>query len=390
MILTGFAEPEDECCAMESGPVAGGEPQSIGSGQLPGSEHRLQRIDHAGARLVEPAVVQGEGGAVATSNPDWAQKLRLRRNVGIDVPQMRFLDTFLLYCLTADSPADSEQESRMMGDNQLKVVEHGRRPDLMLVVDASVVVAALVDDIGDPELLDGALRGLVSGLDPYSSYLDADEYADLRVSTMESFAAKWLAPRLHRFHRIRPDLRVRIETGNAHADFVRDGVDVAIRYGAGGYAGVDAERFLEAAVFPVCAPAVLGDAARPLATAHDLQRHTLLQDESAHGRPGVPGWSDWLDAAGATRVSADEGPVFASIYLAQEAAIAGHGVALGVAPLVAEDLRSGRLARPFELALDNAYAFWIVRRRGAAANPAVDAFCEWLRGEAVGETQPSQ
>jgi carboxyl-terminal processing protease len=45
-----------------------------------------------------------------------------------------------------------------------------------------------VDDIGNPELLDGALRGLVSGLDPYSSYLDADEYADLRVSTAGTYA----------------------------------------------------------------------------------------------------------------------------------------------------------------------------------------------------------
>ena len=40
-----------------------------------------------------------------------------------------------------------------------------------------------VDAIEHPELIDDALRGLVSGLDPYSSYLDADEYADLRVST---------------------------------------------------------------------------------------------------------------------------------------------------------------------------------------------------------------
>src|SRR5690606_28507551 len=51
---------------------------------------------------------------------------------GIDVPQMRFIDTFLLYCLLADSPADSEAESRMMGENQLRVVEEGRRPDLVL------------------------------------------------------------------------------------------------------------------------------------------------------------------------------------------------------------------------------------------------------------------
>ena len=39
-----------------------------------------------------------------------------------------------------------------------------------------------------PELVNDALRGLVGGLDPYSSYLDTEEYADLRVSTAGTYA----------------------------------------------------------------------------------------------------------------------------------------------------------------------------------------------------------
>lgn len=45
-----------------------------------------------------------------------------------------------------------------------------------------------VEDVKHPELIDDALRGLVGGLDPYSSYLDAEEYADLRVSTAGTYA----------------------------------------------------------------------------------------------------------------------------------------------------------------------------------------------------------
>jgi carboxyl-terminal processing protease len=45
-----------------------------------------------------------------------------------------------------------------------------------------------VDPVESPQLIDEALRGLVGGLDPYSSYLDAEEYADLRVSTAGSYA----------------------------------------------------------------------------------------------------------------------------------------------------------------------------------------------------------
>jgi carboxyl-terminal processing protease len=45
-----------------------------------------------------------------------------------------------------------------------------------------------VDTVSHPDLIDDALRGVVSGLDPYSSYLDAEEYADLRVSTAGTYA----------------------------------------------------------------------------------------------------------------------------------------------------------------------------------------------------------
>lgn len=246
-----------------------------------------------------------------------------------------------------------------------------------------------VELTSEGEALAASLGELFGLLDLALDRATAPSVADLRVSTMESFAAKWLAPRLHRFHRDCPDLRVRIETGNEHADFVRGGIDVAIRYGPGGYAGVSAERLMDAPVFPVCAPSLPGDGRRPLAAPDDLRHHTLLHDESAAGRPGVPDWPAWLEAAGATRVDATRGPVFASIYLAQEAAVAGHGVALGVAPLVEEDLQRGRLVRPFGHSLANVYAFWIVRRHGAGAHPAIDAFCRWLRQEASGEMHPS-
>jgi carboxyl-terminal processing protease len=45
-----------------------------------------------------------------------------------------------------------------------------------------------VDQVDGPKLIDDALRGMVGRLDPYSSYLDAEEYADLRVSTAGTYA----------------------------------------------------------------------------------------------------------------------------------------------------------------------------------------------------------
>ncbi|TQM13040.1 LysR family glycine cleavage system transcriptional activator [Pseudoxanthomonas sp. 3HH-4] len=238
---------------------------------------------------------------------------------------------------------------------------HRGNRSVELTVEGKALAAALGDIFGQLDL----------ALDRVTSHASAD----LRISTLESFAAKWLAPRLHRFHHAFPDIRVRIETGNEPADFAR-GVDVAIRYGPGGYAGLHAERLMEAPAFPVCA------ASLALSRLDDLRQQTLLHDESALGRPGVPQWADWLQAAGVEGVDAGRGPVFASIYLAQEAAIAGHGIALGIAPLVKEDVLHGRLLPPFERSLPNAYAFWLVRRDDARPRAAITAFCGWLKQEA--------
>ena len=200
----------------------------------------------------------------------------------------------------------------------------------------------------------------------------------VRVSTMESFAAKWLAPRLFAFHRTHPAVRLRLETRDARVDFARDEVDVAIRYGAGRYAGVDVEHLMDATAFPVCSPRLLrGRSQLPLGS---LGRLTLLHDETSRGRANVPDWAAWLRANGVAGVDVGKGPVFASLYLAQEAAAAGHGVALGLAPLVQADIREGRLARPFPGTLENAYAFWLVRRKGER-RPAVLSFCKWLKEE---------
>lgn len=56
--------------------------------------------------------------------------------VGIDAGQMRFLDTFLLYCLLDDSSACNEQEQATQSANMEAVVNRGRMPGLMLQTDS--------------------------------------------------------------------------------------------------------------------------------------------------------------------------------------------------------------------------------------------------------------
>lgn len=205
---------------------------------------------------------------------------------------------------------------------------------------------------------------------------------NIRVSALPSLAAKWLVPRLYRLENAHPALTVRIETSDHLVNFAYEPFDVALRYGAGNYPGLHVERLMLADAFPVCSPRLLGKSRPPLKRAIDLKRHTLLHDESSNRSKDVPNWALWLKAAGAAEVDPRRGPVFGSIHLAIEAAIAGHGVAIGLAPLVEQDLKSGRLVRPFELTLPNAFSFWLVCPRKRVNDPIIRKFRHWLIVEA--------
>lgn len=52
--------------------------------------------------------------------------------LGIDLPQARFLDSFLLYCALQDSPQLNGSECRETRDNFQRVVNQGRQPGMML------------------------------------------------------------------------------------------------------------------------------------------------------------------------------------------------------------------------------------------------------------------
>ncbi|SDN61452.1 glutamate--cysteine ligase [Vreelandella arcis] len=55
--------------------------------------------------------------------------------LGIDETQMRFVDTFLMWCLLSDSPWISDEECDRLDDNRRLVVERGRDPALTLIND---------------------------------------------------------------------------------------------------------------------------------------------------------------------------------------------------------------------------------------------------------------
>ncbi|NGO51848.1 transcriptional regulator GcvA [Allomesorhizobium camelthorni] len=196
----------------------------------------------------------------------------------------------------------------------------------------------------------------------------------LNVSTSDGFAGRWLVPRLHRFHRANRDIDVRLSTSGLHADFIRDGIDIAIRYGAGGYEGVVSEFLAEEEVSPVCSPELL-QGEHPLRQPSDLRHHRLIHDNFRID------WATWLQRAGLDDINPDSGVRFDSATYAVEAAVHGEGVLLGRSALVSADLAAGRLVRPFDLALRSTSKYYIVYPDGALRQRKVKAFRDWLFSE---------
>ena len=77
------------------------------------------------------------------------------------------------------------------------------------------------------------------------------------VSVAPSFAIKWLVPRLERFKALHPDIEVWVSADMGLVDFAVADVDLAIRYGAGGYADSQAQMLLTESVVPICSPALI-------------------------------------------------------------------------------------------------------------------------------------
>lgn len=205
----------------------------------------------------------------------------------------------------------------------------------------------------------------------------------LTVSAAPSFAAKWLVPRLERFNAVHPGLDLRLQASHELASFAGDGVDVALRYGAGRYPGLVVRRLMGEAMFPVCAPALLERAA-PLRAPVDLARHTLLHVDWRGESEFTPSWRMWLRAAGVEGVDPEPGPRFDMESLALEAAAGGQGVALASGAVVAGDLASGRLVRAFPAlgGRESAFCYWVVHPPRKAEDPAVAAFVAWALEQA--------
>ena len=197
----------------------------------------------------------------------------------------------------------------------------------------------------------------------------------IRVSTMSSFAANWLVPRLAGFSRCRPDIDVVLETESRIVDLKREPVDVAIRHGLGDYPGLEAVWLMAPELIVVATPELLRSRP-PVKTPADCLAFPLLHDADRAD------WRLWFEAQGVPLRGELKGPSFSDDHLMVRAAVAGQGLALVRNVYASDDLAAGRLVQAIDVQWPTRFAYYAVCTPEALQKPAVRHFRDWLVAEA--------
>ncbi|MBN3725316.1 LysR family transcriptional regulator [Burkholderia sp. Ac-20379] len=200
------------------------------------------------------------------------------------------------------------------------------------------------------------------------------EARQLTVVANGPFSSMWLAQRLARFSARHPATSIYAELHDGEPDFARGKADLAIVHVSGDRLQPDDDVLLRETVVPVCSPELL-----PVASSA-LCRMRLLQE--AHRNSPEIDWREWRERLDLPADFESKVVRYSSFSQVIGAALGGAGVALGRLPLIADELRSGRLvrlARGGEMA-----ASWrfVVRRNPFVEHPMRETLLAYLREQA--------
>ncbi len=206
----------------------------------------------------------------------------------------------------------------------------------------------------------------------------AGSTGELVLQVYVTVAVRWLLPRLYRFHERYPDILLRISTSYRGWEFDADYADVGFVYCRSPLdAGQHHTPLFRVPIFPVASPGLVAAGLREPA---DLAGFHLIRVPPARDE-----WKAWLEAAGHPELEGLPGPAFDTYLLAFEAALAGRGVAMAAEFMIRSELESGRLVRPFALAVEQPGSWYLVCRNGDRHDPRIARLREWLLREVAAD-----
>jgi len=190
----------------------------------------------------------------------------------------------------------------------------------------------------------------------------------LKIALTPSFAESWLMPRLGEFWAKHPDIELTLLPGVGLTDLRRDGVDLAIRYGKGVWAGYQIELLASAQFVVVSTKEYISN--RKVYKLSDLADvKWLLETDRLDQKL-------WAEEQGLD-LSKTNYTEFSTSTLSHAAAMVGYGAAISTQAVAERDLESGALVSLFT-AESGTLGYYLVTRKEAQSKN-LTAFINWLR-----------
>ncbi len=194
----------------------------------------------------------------------------------------------------------------------------------------------------------------------------------LHLSILPAFGMHWLAPRLQDFARRHPEVTVNLNTRLKPFDFANEPYDAAFHFGQQNWSGVSYLKIMHEEVLPVCAPALLPERIESI--------DWLIEASLLHIETRPDGWERWFAAQGKP-VHGMQGMMFDQFSTMIQATIHGLGVGLLPSYLVAEDLKSGRLALAWDGPKISLGDYFLVWPKAKAESEPLKSFRNWLESQ---------
>ena len=229
------------------------------------------------------------------------------------------------------------------------------------------------------ELLARATRdglGLIaSALEDIRSLHGAED-RQVTVSCTLGMATYWLMPRLPAFYGEFPDFTVNVQAPPTDLPLLAPGIDIAIRYGTGGWREGVTSKMFDEVICPVGAPALID---RLLAEGTGLDQAPLIHVRNAHN-PHWASWEDYLRARGIQRQRMT-GPSFNNYVQAVQAVMDGRGLMLGWRSITGGALQEGALHPWPDGAVDLGTAYFVTSTPRLSLSG--QSFRDWIMAQAA-------
>ena len=189
------------------------------------------------------------------------------------------------------------------------------------------------------------------------------------------FGTRWLVPRLAQFRSDLPNIELILHESPRITDAVMMGTHLAVDWGEGSWSGLQNYHLMDITYAPVLSKALMAERGG-LKSPKNLARYSIIHQRDRSE------WAAWLALAGCAGLTLKEEITITDTNMVMQAALEGQGVSLGIFPFVDQELKAGKLVKPFDIELKPTRSFYLLAKPSSERTPEVASVIRWLLDQA--------